>query len=180
MTAQPRRGNWMQTATGRQFWPLDPRPEEIHIEDIAHALSMQCRYGGHALRFYSVGEHSVLLSRAVSRENALLALLHDAPEAYVQDVIRPIKPHLTGYHEIEARIMRAICDRFGLPYEMPAEVKDADNRILLDEQAQNMAPPPVPWGIEGPPLGVTLGFWPPDMARVIFLNTFRELTEGRA
>jgi hypothetical protein len=65
------RGDWIQTATGRPFWPIDPRPEDIDIEDIAHALSMLCRFGGHCLRFYSVAEHSVLLSQYVAPEHKL-------------------------------------------------------------------------------------------------------------
>ena len=78
-----RRGGWIQTYTGRQFWPLDPRIEDIDIHDIAHALSHQCRYSGHCLRFYSVAEHSVLLSHHVAGEHMLWALLHDAWEAYL-------------------------------------------------------------------------------------------------
>jgi hypothetical protein len=76
-----RRGDWMQTFTGRRFWPLDPRGEDVLIEDIAHALSLLTRYGGHCTRFYSVAEHSVLLARAATPENALWLLLHDASEA---------------------------------------------------------------------------------------------------
>ena len=66
-----RKGDWMQTYTGRQFWPIDPRANEVHIEDIAHALSMMCRYNGHCRTFYSVAEHSVLVSQHVPPEHAL-------------------------------------------------------------------------------------------------------------
>jgi hypothetical protein len=86
-----RRGDWMQTFTGRAFYPLDPRPEDIDPVDIAHALSLICRYGGHSSRFYSVAEHCVLMSHAVAPEHALWALLHDATEAYLGDMIRPLK-----------------------------------------------------------------------------------------
>ena len=161
--------SWMQTATGRQFWPLAPRPEDVCAADIAHALSNLCRYGGHCRRFYSVAEHSVLVARHVPREHRLWALLHDAAEAYLVDVPRPIKPHLRGYATAERRLMRVICKRFGLPLEMPREVKAADNAILLDEAAQNMEPPPALWSVNAEPLGVKLKFWTPRRARYEFL-----------
>lgn len=170
------RGDWIQTATGLQFWPMSPEPGDVCIEDIAHALSMLCRFGGHCLRFYSVAEHSVLLSRAVTPENALWALLHDASEAYLVDVPRPLKPFLHGYREAEDKIMRAVCARFGLQSEMPPEVKGADQRILTDEMQQNMAPPPVRWSTHSEPIGVQLKYWSPEQARQAFLDEFRALT----
>jgi len=166
----------MQTASGRQFWPMAPRPEEIFIDDIAHALSMLCRFGGHCLRFYSVAEHCVLMARSVTPKNRLWALLHDASEAYLVDVPRPIKPFLDGYVEAESLLMRAVCDRFGLPHEMPAEVKAADNAILFDERAQNMAPWPAEWDFTVDPLGVGLQFWTPEEARRAFLSEFRRVS----
>ena len=86
-----RTGNWMQTFSGMKYYPHDPRPEDFKIEDIAHALSMLCRYNGQCQEFMSVGQHSVLMSYYVSKENALWALLHDASDAYMGDMIRPIK-----------------------------------------------------------------------------------------
>src|SRR5690349_19702773 len=124
------RGSWMQTFTGRRFYPLDPKVEDIDPTDIAHALSLICRYGGHVTRFYSVAEHCVLLSHAVSPENALWALLHDATEAYVGDMVRPLKQHMPAYRDVEDRLMLVIADRFGLPIRdgedfLPDEVKAA-------------------------------------------------------
>lgn len=174
--AQHGRGDWTQTFSGKQFWPMSPRVEDVCIEDIAHALSMLCRYGGHCLRFYSVAEHSVLLSRAVSPENALWALLHDAAEAYLVDVPRPIKRHLGGYAAAEVRVMQTVTQKFGLQNRAPGEVLQADNRILNDERAQNMAPTPRPWFIGDRPLGVTLQFWTPAAAELHFLQRFDELT----
>src|SRR5258708_302056 len=87
-----RRGNWMQTYTGRAYWPADPRAEDVCIEDIAHALSLLCRYTGHCKRFYSVAEHSILISQVVPPEYAFFGLMHDAQEAYINDLARPIKP----------------------------------------------------------------------------------------
>jgi hypothetical protein len=169
------RGDWIQTATGRPFWPIDPRPEDIDIEDIAHALSMLCRFGGHCLRFYSVAEHSVLLSRHVAPEHKLWALLHDASEAYLVDVPRPLKPFLRGYREAEGKIMAAVCDRYGLAPEMPAAVKAADTSLLMDEAAQNMSRPLVAWELKAPPLGVTLEYLDPSEARKAFLCAFENL-----
>jgi hypothetical protein len=180
------RGPWIQTFTGRAFHYEDPQPEDVHIEDIAQALSKQCRFAGHTTRFYSVAEHSVLLARYVSQPVKLWALLHDASEAYLVDVPRPVKPYLEGYDRFERVVMYRIRERFDLfglnnqfdvawAGHMPAEVKAADIRICVDEKAQNMAPGPM-WGIDGlDPLGVTLQFWSPEQAEAEFLSTFTEL-----
>ncbi len=182
-----RKGDWMQTFTGKQFWPVDPRSEEICIEDIAHSLSLQCRFGGHCLNFYSVAEHSVLVSGNLAPEFKLWGLLHDAAEAYVLDVVRPLKPYLPGYREIEDRVMIAICKQFGLgyianPFAMPSAVKLADNRILLAERDQNMRPSEHVWGLAQAaagagvgPLEVTLQFWSPREAEEHFLAAFHEI-----
>jgi hypothetical protein len=171
-----RRGDWMQTFTGQTFYPMDPRPEDIHVEDIAHALSLLCRYGGHCLRFYSVAEHSVLMAEQAPDEFKLAALLHDASEAYLSDVIRPIKRHLTNYAGIERSLECAIGKRFGVTlHPMAPEVKRLDNAILADERLQNMAWTAVPnqeWGATEPPLGVTLKFWTPERAAFEFRAAF--------
>jgi hypothetical protein len=175
--SEARRGDWMQTVSGVAFYPLDPRPDEVHIEDIAHALSMLCRYGGHTRRFYSVAEHCVLMSRAVAPEHALWALLHDATEAYMGDLIRPLKRQMPAYAEAEGDLMLVICHRFGLDYFEPAEVKAADTRILRDERAVLLGEPPQPWlAIENvQPLGVEVEGWAPDRARGEYLVRFHEL-----
>lgn len=170
------RGDWIQTAMGRQFWPIDPRPDEVFADDIAHSLSMLCRFGGHCLRFYSVAEHCVLLSRHVAPEHRLWALLHDASEAYLVDVPRPLKPFLKGYREAEDKIMQAVCAKFGLSPEMPTEVKAADTAILSDEAEQNMSRPPVAWSTTTTPLGVTLQYWSPNRARREFMAALTVLT----
>lgn len=169
------RGAWMQTATGRQFFPLDPRPEEIFIEDIAAALSKLCRFGGHSTRFYSVAEHCVLMAREAPPAVALDALMHDASEAYLCDVVRPIKPSLVNYRELEGQLEAAIAERFGLATTMPAEVKRMDNAILADERDQAMVKPPADWRLPEPPLGIKLQFWTPVKAEYEFLALFRRL-----
>ncbi|MDM9619108.1 hypothetical protein [Rhizobium sp. S96] len=179
LNAQCRRGDWMQTVTGRQFWPLDPRADDIDIEDIAHALSMMCRFGGHCDRFYSVAEHSVLVSENVPPDDALWALLHDASEAYIADIVRPAKRFIAGYKDLEEGIMSAVRIRFGLPKEEPASVKRADNAILADEAAQIMGTKPKDWILPEPPLGVRIVGLSPWQAKAAFLARFQALTQGR-
>lgn len=171
------RGDWMQTYTGRRFYPLAPFSEDVHPADIAHALSLLCRYGGHVERFYSVAEHCVLMSHAVPPEDALWALLHDATEAYVVDVPRPLKRSLPDYRAIENRVMVAIVVRFSLEsLAMPDSVHDADNRILLDETAALM-PNREPWQVdELEPLGVSIAGWAPAEAERRYLGRLAELT----
>lgn len=171
------RGDWMQTNSGGRFHPLDPQPYEIAAQDIAHALSLLCRYGGHVDGFYSVAEHCVLLSNAVAPEHALAALLHDATEAYVVDVPRPLKAVLPEYRAIEERTWIAIAERFGVGLNLPAEVVDADTRILIDEKRALMARAER-WLVEDQyePLGVTIAAWAPPLAEWTYLNRLRELT----
>lgn len=178
-----RRGAWMQTFTGRQFYPLDPRAQDVHPADIAHALSLICRYGGHVDRFYSVAEHCFLLSHAVAPKHALWALLHDATEAYVGDMVRPLKHYMADYCEVEDRVAWAIAERFKLDPTMPTEVKDADNRILLDERAVLMPGTRHPWvqdtnGTQ--PLDVLVSGWDPKYAEHMYIRRLNELWTGGA
>lgn len=167
-----RNGDWMQTYTGLRFWPLDPRVEDISLNDIAHSLSMQCRYGGHSLRFYSVAEHSVLVAQACSIENALWGLLHDASEAYLVDVPRPLKRSLPGYKEAEDRVMRCVAEKFNLSWPMPDEVKMIDERILGNERRAVMREGPS-WHLPYEPLkGIEFFFWRPEKVKERFLELF--------
>jgi hypothetical protein len=178
-----RKGDWMQTYTGRQFWPLDARADELAIEDIAHALSMACRYAGHCLQFYSVAEHSVHICRWLRQQGSntdtqLKGLMHDAPEAYLVDVPRPVKPYLTEYRGIEVALWHVVADWLDLTTIMPGIIKEADDRILFDERHQNMAPCPEPWIIPSVGLGVTLQYWTPAQAKAEFMLEFARLTGG--
>jgi len=174
-----RQGDWMQTFTGRQFWPLDPRPEEIFIEDIAHALSLQCRYGGHTKVFYSVAEHSWRVSAVCDSCNALWGLLHDAAEAYLIDLPRPIKRFSAlgnEYRQIKARLMATVCERFGLLLQEPLDVRRTDDFMLQWEARDLMAPHPAPWIGEDAllPTG-RIEPMPPHIAEAAFLDRFKEL-----
>lgn len=176
----PSTDTWMQTYTGRQIDPADPT--DFDIRDIAHALSNLCRYGGHCLRFYSVAEHSVLMARAADDPWKKWALLHDATEAYLVDIPRPIKRRLVGYQWMEHRLFVRMVHHFGLTSIinpiLPSYVQDLDHRILVDEKAQNMRPG-LDWpSLEGvDPLGVTLQCWTPKEAERHFLDMFAELTK---
>jgi len=176
---------WIQTYTGKKFHPLDPDPAAICIEDIAHALSMQCRFTGHVKRFYSVAEHSVHVARQVlvaSPRDAFWALMHDASEAYLLDLAKPVKrlPELAAYRDAEARVMRAICEAFDLPAEEPKPVKPADVRMLATEAAQLMAPLHRDWHQSCEPYpGLVLACWAPEQAEREFLEMFRAFDAER-
>ena len=130
-----------------------------------------------------VAEHSILLTRYFRQKGASLttqlwALLHDASEAYLVDVPRPVKPFLSGYKDAEVRVMRAICDRFDLPRGMPGEVHAADGAIIADERF-NMAPCATEWAATGSGLGVYLRNWTPDVAEAEFLDEFHRIQRAR-
>ena len=132
--------DYITTYSGLSFNFLNPEPNQIYIQDIARALSMNCRFNGHVKRFYSVAEHSIILHDYVLKQTrdkqlAFDALMHDASEAYICDIPRPIKPHLSNYQEIEKNIEKAIQDKFG-NRPMSDYLKDLDHRIVADEAAQ--------------------------------------------
>lgn len=178
----PTHTDWIQTFTGKQFWPLEPRIEDIDINDIAHALSNLCRYGGHVEQFYSVAQHCVLVSRVVPQEHALRGLLHDASEAYLIDVPRPIKRSegMEVYRAAEKRLEAAIYTRFGLSPEDPECIKTADNQLLRTEQRDLMKPAPAEWkDYRVGALPETIIPWTPLASRRAFLTRFNELTTGK-
>lgn len=169
---------WLQTFTGRAFHVAAPDPFEVDILDIAHALSQQNRYAGHTCRPYSVAQHCCHVSDALPKDLALVGLMHDAAEAYLVDIPSPIKPLLQGYDVLEDLAHRAICARFNISWTIPAEVKRVDRAILADEAAQLMAPPPKPWVLTEPALGLTIPEWTPLEAATEFLGRFHWLTFG--
>lgn len=172
---------WIQTYMGHKAFPASPSMMMLDIKDIAHSLSMQCRYAGHCNLFYSVAEHSVHIARALPPKLRLWGLLHDAPETYLVDVPRPVKPYLSNYEQLEEDLMKVIAERFYLVWPMPGLVKEYDNRILLDEKAQNLKDVGLDWNLSsfGEPLGVTLQFWSPAEAEEQFLQTFNGIYHAR-
>lgn len=180
-----RAGDWQLTASGKEFWPLDPRPADIDIRDIAHHLGSICRWGGAPARHYSVGEHSVMLARHFvgngRTDFARWALMHDAAEAYLGDIVRPLKPAFTNFRGHERHLETMIWKKYGLIGEMPSPVLRADTAILGDERDQLFDDQGAHRarrrsGETG--LGLTLECWAADHARIEFLNAFGELFPG--
>lgn len=165
----------MMTITGRLFDPLELQVEDVDIEDIAHGLAFTCRYGGHVSRFYSVAEHCVLMSHWVAPEHALGALLHDASEAYLGDIIRPLKDGLPDYREVEFRAEWVIAQRFGLEVPLHPSIKEADTRIIADER-QALVPHQADFPSSRVPLGVKIKAWGPSLAKEMYLLRYYELT----
>lgn len=174
---------WLQTFSGKKFYPFNPIYQAICIEDIAHSLSLQCRYNGHSKEFYSVAEHSVLMSRfyfAEDMELARYALLHDASEAYLSDIPRPLKllPEFEFYRRAERDLQHLIYHRFGLVYynDEPEEIRRADYQILCEEaMSENlMSPLHSDWTAKCQP---TISFQPhlPKQAEEMFLAEFAKL-----
>src|SRR5882724_10226297 len=124
---------WIITFTGLKFYHLNPQPEMVTIEDIAHALSNIGRWTGHTRYFYSVAQHSVYASLICPPEFAFDTLMHDSSEAYLGDMNRPLK-HFTAagpaYREIEEKVEQVIFKKFGVRFPLSEEVKVVDTQML--------------------------------------------------
>lgn len=170
-------GPSIQLVSGPLFSFWGHSLESIRIEDIAHALSNICRFTGHTREFYSVAQHSVLVALQVPREHQLAALLHDAPEAYINDMSRPVKymEGMEGYKRLEQRIWCSVAWKFGLPLELDRSIKIADNRMLFTEKRDLL--PPCDWEYEEEPYPAEIIPWSPTLARDQFLDLFGMITK---
>ncbi|MFW7355994.1 MAG: hypothetical protein ACODTL_08615 [Brucella sp.] len=170
-------GPSIMLASGNWFDLLDPWSSEFTIEDIAHGLANICRYAGQCSRFYSVAEHSIHVSESVE-EFKLEALLHDATEAFLGDITRPLKKLLPQYQEIEKSVEDAIFARFGLEKSSKAVVKAADLRVLAAEQRQVMPAGTDYWaagsGVQR--ADIRIEFLSPSVARERFMASYTILT----
>lgn len=191
---------WVPMPSGVKFYPENPNPKDVFIGDIARKLAQQCRYGGGTVRYYSVAEHCVLLSRIeptdedlhrlgivrsdeTSRDFARRhfqreALLQDRVEWALQDFVRPLKEKCRPwYFTIERNLESVTAPIFHLLANPPEVVMEYDYRICVDEKRQGIACPFEPNNRfeETEPLGVNLQFWSPEVAEHQFLKRFFEL-----
>lgn len=182
----PDRGPVMQLHSGREFYPLDPHPSEITIGTIAASLSKLCRFNGHCTSFYSVAQHSILVARNMPEEGRLEGLLHDAHEAFIGDITRPMKQALAAHGlalgPIVDRIDAAIATRFGLDFARWRDtIKEVDLRALATERRDLMRPTIGGWEWQPlpEPYPEELRGWEPDTAREGFEQVFLACQELR-
>lgn len=123
-------GDSIRTFTGKYINVFDPNPDDIDIRDISHALSQMPRFGGRLPIFYSVAQHSIDCTNRVDEDLVLDALLHDASEAYLMDIPKPIKRRLPDYIEVENNLMKVIAEKFKIEYPIHPEVKKVDKEQL--------------------------------------------------
>jgi len=170
----------IMTVSGKYFNFLDCDPDTYDINDIAHALSMLCRYTGHTKLFYSVAQHSVMVSQLVPKEHALAGLLHDAAEFVLGDVSSPLKQLLPDYKMWEKHVEKAIFKKFGLPESLPPTIKVADVKMLATEQRDLMGAGAEDWIITEniKPLPEPIKPMSSAQAYAVFLTRYRDITGG--
>lgn len=167
---------WIETFTGKQFYFLNPTHDSIDIKDIAHALAYTCRYTGHSKKFYSVAEHSILVSYLAA--DPLAGLLHDGSEAYITDIASPIKPHLGNYKELEDKIMGMLAQKYGFKYPLCEDIKDCDATQLKTEAKYLLKSGGIPWAHLYPTRrahGIKPMCLGPEEAEKAFLERYEEV-----
>ncbi len=173
------RPGWISTYTGKAFYFDAATPESICIEDIAHALSNVCRFGGHSPGHFSVAQHSLLVASLCPAPLALTGLLHDATEAYIGDMVTPLKALFPEFKKREDRLWEVIAEKFGVCRVLPRSVHDADAMALSMEAKYLMGVDPADWGLM-PAKGYPdfMMKWTPEDAEAAFLDEFRRLVES--
>lgn len=166
------KGDWMQTYTSK-FYPLSPREEDIYLIDIAQSLSHTCRFGGHVKNFYSVGQHSVLLSYFCGFEG----LMHDAAETYINDITRPVKyiKEFQPIREVEDSILKVIFSKYNISYPLSDKLKKLDRRICITEANKLMIGGTKDWYELYEPLDIVIDPWGFEESRFKFIRRFWEL-----
>ncbi len=169
--------SWIHTVSGKHFNVLLPSQSDLDILDIAHALSMKCRFSGHTRVFYSVAEHCCRVSHLVSPSIVLHALLHDASEAYLPDVARPIKPLLNGFKDIERRVEEVIYSKWVKHFDYEA-VKKADI-VLLATEGRDLMGDTSDWYLPETPLPTHIVPWSQQEARQEFIRIFFDVPKSK-
>lgn len=173
---------FIETYTGRSFHPLEPDVEKLSVIDIAHALANQCRYSGHVAWFYSTAQHCVLLAQYVldnggSALEAMQILMHDAAEAYLVDIPRPVKQFMPEYRKWDHAINVSIREWLGWSgFPIPTYQDDIDSRVIVDERHVLMSKSPNDWGHRMAPIGVPIIQWSQEYAERMFLIMFARLS----
>ena len=171
---------WILTQSGQQFDLLRPTASMIKPVDIAHALSRLCRFNGHTRAHYSVAQHSLIVASLVPVEHQLVALLHDATEAYIGDMTRPLKAVMPEYQYVENQIWLAVCERFDIQIDLPGCVKQADMVALATERRDLMPEHPGEWdclrGIE--PTADAIVPVPAEYASAAFFSRLMDLMQS--
>jgi 5'-deoxynucleotidase YfbR-like HD superfamily hydrolase len=176
---------YISTRNGRRFYPLAPRAEDVDIEDIAHGLAHQCRFNGQTASFYSVAQHSLMVAEIVPRRLRLAALLHDAAEAYLGDMVTPLKAMFPEFAAMEARILTVIGRRFGLSLDLAApgngQIKRADLIALATEKRDLMPNAAEGWPVleKFAPLPRRIDALDPATAKGAFLLAFERFAAER-
>jgi 5'-deoxynucleotidase YfbR-like HD superfamily hydrolase len=186
-----RKGDWFQTISGRQFWPLDPSADEVDTLDIAWGLAHSCRYNGHCFRFYSIAQHSVLVARLVDTQDnevRFAALMHDAAEAYVGDMIRPLKLDMPEYKRVEKLVEEVIEQHYDILIGVAERklIKQADTlalglerTVLVRKRARWHTDDLVEAYPQAEAFKQTFTAWPDHYALDAFLSTFRFCMQTR-
>lgn len=172
---------WMQTYLGGKFTFDAPRVQDIDIEDIAHSLALQCRFNGHVNTFYSVGDHCLHVTSKISPENRFWGLMHEAAETYMSDIITPFKYHWRWRYflkKMENKILKVVAKTYSLPWPIPEEIKEVDQRMWATEQRDLRNKPRFAWSTDIVPYPERIV--PSDWRRVktVFLEQFDKLTTG--
>lgn len=174
------RGPAIELVTGERLHILNPERDVIEPTTIAHALSQLCRFTGHTRTFYSVAQHCVMVSRIVPEDLAMEGLLHDASEAFVGDLSRPLKAVINAmapglFVGIEDGIHAAIAEVFGTGFPHDPAIKEADNIALATEKRDLMFNTGETWHNLPEPLSERIHALEPIYAYEVWLDRFAEI-----
>lgn len=168
---------YVSTFLGNRFYPLEPRIDQVAIEDIAHGLAYQCRFNGQTCAFYSIAQHSLIVSQLVPRELCFAALMHDAAEAYLGDMVKPLKVLLPQFGRIEEQVTSIIASTFGISFDDYGPIKRADLIALATEKRDLMPHSTERWAYldDVQPLSEPIQPMDPATAKLEFLDAFNRM-----